>query len=75
MIKFNSYYKKEELPFCIYADSESLLGDVKSSSAPVSAVKQNFVHLFGYLLHCSYDDSLTRYAYMRGEGCGSWFDT
>ena len=73
IIKFNSYYKKEKLPFSIYADCESLLGDVKSSLAPVSAVKQHFIHSLGYLLHCSYDDTLTRYAYMRGEGCGLWF--
>ena len=73
ILKFKNFSKKLEVPFVILADTESYLGKVTSSCAPKTAYQEHKMFSIGYYLHCTYDDSLSRYSFNRGPNCAEWF--
>ncbi|XP_044019812.1 uncharacterized protein LOC122860176 [Aphidius gifuensis] len=67
ILKFKNYKFKEPAPFSIYADLECIL-------QPEASEKDLHIpYSVGYYFHCTYDDSLSKFAYNRSEKCIEWF--
>lgn len=77
ILKFDKYHQKIKVPFCIYADLESVLKPVRTStftnSASTQAYQQHEPFSIGYYFKSSYDDSLSYYKMYRGPDCMQWF--
>ncbi|XP_026673634.1 uncharacterized protein LOC113464969 [Ceratina calcarata] len=73
-LKFQNYFRKERLPFVVYADLECILEKMTEQQNQNSYPYQHHkVFSIGYYIQCSYDISLSRYECYRGVDCVSWF--
>ncbi|XP_031777338.1 uncharacterized protein LOC116415884 [Nasonia vitripennis] len=74
LIMFKNHRYNEKLPFIIYADCECLLKpisqDEKTNTQPIQSHE---IYSIGYYLKCSYNDSLSKYAFYRGPEASKWF--
>ncbi|XP_041985987.1 uncharacterized protein LOC121738160 [Aricia agestis] len=77
VIKFKNYARKQNMPFCIYADFESMLQTNTeancSSSKNTTTLHQHLPIAFGYYIVCRDDPSYNRYVSYRGPGCDKQF--
>ncbi len=75
-VRFKNHVYKQEAPFIIYADFESLLENVSENVEPeIKTIRYQHHKAFsaGYYVKCSYDDSLSFFKSYRGQDCMSWF--
>ncbi|XP_018317341.1 uncharacterized protein [Mycetomoellerius zeteki] len=72
-LEFSNHYRKERVPFIVYADLECVLQkteDASSSSSSSSyAYQQHEVFSIGYYVRCSYDDASSSYQFHRDKDC------
>lgn len=74
VLKFQNYYKKERVPFVIYADFESILEKVENSTqANTTKINKHTPISVGLYFKCAYDDSLSYFKSYRGLDCQQWF--
>lgn len=75
IIKFKSWKNKENVPFVIYADLESILEKFDDRNATFSTRKyqKHVPFSIAFYLKCSYDDSLSEFHQYTGEDCDKWF--
>lgn len=74
VIKFKNYNHKQDIPFVIYADFESLLEKCgqhveQSKSVNTCSLQRHVPAAFGYHIVCSIDESYNRYVSYRGPDC------
>lgn len=69
IVKFKNFSNKEEVPFVVYADFESLLVKVDNDANKLHEHKPLSV---GYYFKCRYDDSKSYYRYHVGEDSANW---
>lgn len=76
VIKFKNYDRKQDVPFVIYADFESMLEtceSVTSVAQPNTSNTRTLNHhvpvAFGYHIVCSVDPSYNKYVSYRGADC------
>lgn len=73
IIKFKNFERKQDIPFVIYADFETMLENVGSESqshGPHTSTTQKHVPVaFAYKVVCSFDPSYNRFVSYRGLDC------
>ncbi|XP_044748775.1 uncharacterized protein LOC123309638 [Coccinella septempunctata] len=69
ILQFNNYQNKENVPFVIYADLESILKPTSNGNR----YQEHEAAAVGYYVKCSYDDELSFYRSFRGPNCMKWF--
>ncbi|XP_036146615.1 uncharacterized protein LOC118646876 [Monomorium pharaonis] len=73
-LSFKNYNRKERVPFVVYADLECVLKKLNTDPRmPTYASQHHEVFSVGYYMHCTYDESLSRYRFHRGKNCVAWF--
>lgn len=70
ILKFRDFKNKEEIPYVVYVDFESLLVKVNNDSRKLNEHKPCAV---GYYFICNYDDSLSYYRDHVGLDSATWF--
>ncbi|KYQ51936.1 hypothetical protein ALC60_08954 [Trachymyrmex zeteki] len=66
--------KKERVPFVVYADLECILEKTDSDQeASTRTYQHHKVFNIGYYVHCSYDNSQSKYRFRLDPDCVSWF--
>lgn len=73
MLTFKNYKYKESVPFTIYADFECLLEAVVGENKNTSVYQKHIPHSVAYYLHCTYDDSISKFRTYRDIDCVPWF--
>lgn len=71
VIQFKHFERKQNVPFVIYADFESLLEKQysKSESSSTSTSHHHVPAAFAYYIVCCFDENLNRYVSYRGPDC------
>ncbi|KAL0849054.1 hypothetical protein ABMA28_013417 [Loxostege sticticalis] len=74
VIKFSNYDRKQNVPFVIYADFETLLQKSENSpsvsdTANTKTLQRHIPAAFAYKIVCSVNDSFNRYVAYRGPDC------
>lgn len=76
-IKFKNFNYQLKVPFCVYADLESILKPVINQTVYTSDnTKAYQVHepfSIGYYFKCDFDDTKSYYRSYRGLDCTKWF--
>lgn len=77
-LEFKNFDRKQDVPFVVYADFETILKPCHSCEPePTNSFTSNKqIHLpaaFAYYIVCSYDESLNRFVQYRGPDCASKF--
>ncbi|KAJ8975411.1 hypothetical protein NQ317_018682 [Molorchus minor] len=79
-VQFKNFVNKENVPFSMYADFESLrepLNDVEISDSELatktSPYQKHNAYSAGYYFKCNYNNSWSSYNSNRGSNCMSWF--
>lgn len=78
-LTFENFRKKMDVPYVIYADIESLLVPINSSSEhdtekkPKGAYQKHIAYCIGYYFHCRHDPSQSFYKSYSGDDCIKWF--
>ncbi|XP_053597497.1 uncharacterized protein LOC103578820 [Microplitis demolitor] len=67
IMRFKNYKFKDSVPFVVYADIECTL---KSES---DEVQKHVPHSVSFYIHCSYDNSLSKFEINRSADCIEWF--
>ncbi|XP_057320568.1 uncharacterized protein LOC130664599 [Microplitis mediator] len=67
IMRFKNYKFKESVPFVVYADIECTL-----LSEP-EEVQKHVPHSVAFYIHCSYDNSLSKFEINRSTDCIEWF--
>lgn len=77
---FTNYQRQLEIPFIVYADTESMLVPVENNDSddddikiPKGAYQQHIPYSIGYYLHCRFDPSKSFYKSNTGQNCIEWF--
>lgn len=78
VIKFKNYDRKQNVPFVIYADFETILVEHKenntiSDTENTKTLQRHIPAAFAYNIVCSTDASYNRYVTYRGQDCVSKF--
>ncbi|XP_051156391.1 uncharacterized protein LOC127278634 [Leptopilina boulardi] len=73
ILSFKNYRFKERVPFVVYADIECLLEPADDSHTNTSAYQKHVPTSVAYYLHCSFDESLSKFNLYRGKNCIEWF--
>lgn len=79
ILRFENYQNKLKVPFCIYADIESILLPADEANTPfcssenTKSYQQHEAFCIGFYFQCSYDSSLSFYRHYRGKDCMKWF--
>uniref|UniRef100_V5GJ86 DNA-directed DNA polymerase n=1 Tax=Anoplophora glabripennis TaxID=217634 RepID=V5GJ86_ANOGL len=76
--KFENFEKQMKVPFVVYADIESILKpiDTCESNPGKSYTCKTFIHepfSFAYLIKYSFDDSLSKFVFYRGNNASKIF--
>lgn len=69
VLAFKNYKFKESVPFVVYADLECIL--VQDGNE--TNVQTHIPCSIAYYLHCSYDDSFSKFKLNRDPNCIDWF--
>jgi hypothetical protein len=73
-LSFTNYYRKEWVPFVVYADLECTLEKTSREEEQRSYTYQHHnVFSIAYYVKCYYDKSLSTYRCRRDPDCISWF--
>ncbi|XP_077264211.1 uncharacterized protein LOC143898524 [Temnothorax americanus] len=78
-LSFDNHYRKERLPFVVYADLECVLKRRERENVEGGARTERYAYqrhvpfCLGYYLCSTYDDTASAYRCRRGEDCLSWF--
>ncbi|XP_031355178.1 uncharacterized protein LOC116179519 [Photinus pyralis] len=73
-VYFKNHEFKQTAPFIIYCDLECLVQDFQDDETQNTVkYKQHNVCSIAYYLHCTFDNSLSRFRLQRGEQCINWF--
>ncbi|CAD6224471.1 GSCOCG00011777001-RA-CDS, partial [Cotesia congregata] len=67
ILSFRDHKYKDPVPFVVYADLESVLEEETED------IQKHTPHSIAYYLHCSYDNSLSKFNLNRSEDCIKWF--
>ncbi|CAD6233886.1 GSCOCG00012328001-RA-CDS [Cotesia congregata] len=67
ILSFRDHKYKDPVPFVVYADLESVLKEETED------IQKHTPHSLAYFLHCSYDNSLSKFNLNRSEDCIKWF--
>lgn len=77
ILKFTKLEHQLKVPFCIYADMESVLLPVQESTFSKSqntrAYQKHSPFSIGFYFKCNFNDSLSYYEDYRGNDCIDWF--
>lgn len=73
IVEFKNFRHKEDVPFCIYADLECLLQPIVEATKNTTAYQKHIPYSIAYYLHCTFDDSISKFKINRGENCIEWF--
>ncbi|CAG5085001.1 Protein of unknown function, partial [Cotesia congregata] len=66
-VSFKNFKYQEDVPFVVYADIECLI------VPKIDESEEHVPHSVAFYVHCSYDDSLSRFECNRREKCIEWF--
>ncbi|KAG7299574.1 hypothetical protein JYU34_016555 [Plutella xylostella] len=77
-LAFKNYERKQNMPFIIYADFETMLQrhqgcEADPNIASTSTLQQHVPSAFGYYIVCTMDEKYNRYVSYRGTDCVSKF--
>ncbi|XP_031355166.1 uncharacterized protein LOC116179510 [Photinus pyralis] len=73
-VYFKNHEFKQTSPFIVYCDLECLVKDFQDDETQNTVkYKQHDVCSIAYYLHCTFDNSLSRFRLQRGEQCINWF--
>ncbi|XP_046752097.1 uncharacterized protein LOC124414950 [Diprion similis] len=74
ILEFKNFRHKETVPFCIYADLECLLQATNIQVSENRTIYQNHIpYSIAFYLHCTFNDSNSKFKINRGETCIEWF--
>ncbi|KAB0804232.1 hypothetical protein PPYR_01202 [Photinus pyralis] len=73
-VHFKNYEFKQTAPFIMYCDLECMVRDFQDDETRITfKYKKHDVCSIAYYLHCTFDNSLSRFRLKRGEECINWF--
>lgn len=77
-LQFKNYDRKQDVPFVVYADFETILqpyqGCEPNSTSSYTVTRQKHIPAaFAYKIVCSYDDGLNNFVQYRGADCEDKF--
>lgn len=80
VIQFKNYDRKQDVPFVIYADFETMLRPVQGCAPDPNIASTSDMHYhvpvaFAYNIVCSVDENYNRFVSYRGEDCVEKFIT
>ncbi|KAL0850902.1 hypothetical protein ABMA28_006811 [Loxostege sticticalis] len=80
VLQFKHFERKQDVPFVVYADFETLLQPIEGcepnpSSSYTSPRQRHIPAAFAYYIVCSFDGSLNRFVQYRGRDCVDKFLT
>ncbi|CAD6213044.1 GSCOCG00011085001-RA-CDS, partial [Cotesia congregata] len=70
ILKFKDFKSKDTVPFVVYADLECTL---EPPGDDEKIVHKHVPHSIAYYVHCSYDNTLSRFQLNRSPDCINWF--
>lgn len=75
IMKFKNWRNKENVPFVIYADLESILKAHTDNTPNSQSVKyqKHIPFSISFYLKCSYDNNLSEFQHYTGPDCIEWF--
>jgi len=73
-LSFSNYCRKERVPFVVYTNLECTLETMKKEDMETLSYTYQRHQIFSimYYVHCSYDDSLSKYRFRRNNDCIAW---
>lgn len=74
ILKFQNHRFKDNVPFVLYADIECLLESLDETNNLDTSVYQRHVPMsVAYYIQCSFNESLCKTNFYRGQDCIQWF--
>ncbi|XP_044588748.1 uncharacterized protein LOC123267925 [Cotesia glomerata] len=70
ILKFKDFNSKDTVPFVVYADLECIL---EPPGDDEKIVHKHVPHSIAYYVHCSYNNTLSRFELNRSPDCINWF--
>ncbi|XP_074109310.1 uncharacterized protein LOC141534068 [Cotesia typhae] len=70
ILKFKDFKSKDTVPFVVYVDLECTL---EPPGDDEKIVHKHVPHSIAYYVHCSYDNTLSRFQLNRSPDCINWF--
>ncbi|XP_044597156.1 uncharacterized protein LOC123273742 [Cotesia glomerata] len=70
VLKFKDFKSKDPVPFVVYADLECTL---EPQGDDPKKVHKHVPHSIAYYIHCSYDNTLSKFELNRSPDCINWF--